>query len=71
MVNLVRADLPPPGADFNKDLPPVRRPRDPWYSSPWFYAGVAVTAIALGGVIGWQLGKDDVVDCGASPEACQ
>jgi len=71
VVNLIRADLPPPGVVFDPTLPPVERERRPWYSSPWVYAGVAVAAIAIGGVIGWQLGGDDVIDCGASPEACQ
>jgi hypothetical protein len=34
----------------------------PFYKSPWFYAGVGAAVIA-GGIIGWQLGKNTVVDC--------
>jgi hypothetical protein len=43
---------------------------EPWYSSPWVAVGVAVAAIALGGTIGYRLGRDPVVDCAGSPSAC-
>lgn len=71
VVRLVLAQVSPiarPGS------PGAAGPRDDaprWYRSTWFYVGVGVAAVALGGYVGWQLGKDDVVDCGASPMACQ
>jgi hypothetical protein len=43
----------------------------PWYSSTWFYVGVGVAAVVIGGVAGYAMGKDDVIDCGAQPEACR
>jgi hypothetical protein len=41
----------------------VRDGPRPWYTSRWMYVGAGVAAIALGAVIGWQLGKDDVISC--------
>jgi TolB-like protein len=41
---------------------PVEGP-EPWYKSTWFIVGVTVGAVVVGGVVGWQLGKDTVVDC--------
>ncbi|MBT8493366.1 MAG: PEGA domain-containing protein [Deltaproteobacteria bacterium] len=38
-------------------------PQAPWYKSTWFIVGVTVGAVVVGGVVGWQLGKDSVVDC--------
>jgi PEGA domain len=42
-----------------------------WYDSPWFLVGAGVAAVVVGGVIGYTLAGDDVVDCGAMPEACR
>jgi len=35
----------------------------PWYTSKWMYVGAGVAAITLGAVVGWAIGKDDVVSC--------
>ncbi len=35
----------------------------PWYTSKWMYVGAGVAAIAFGAVVGWAIGKDDVVSC--------
>jgi hypothetical protein len=40
----------------------VDAPR-PWYTSKWMYLGASAAAIAVGAVIGWQLGKDTVISC--------
>jgi hypothetical protein len=53
------------------------RPRGPrpaprrWYDSPWFLVGAGVAAVLVGGVVGYSLAQDDVIDCGATPEACR
>lgn len=41
-----------------------------WYDSTWFLVGAGVTAAVLGGVIGYGLGHDSVIDCGKNPEKC-
>jgi hypothetical protein len=41
----------------------VREGKRPWYTSRWMYVGAGVAAVALGAVIGWQLGKDEVISC--------
>ncbi len=41
-----------------------------WYDSTWFVVGAGVTAAVLGGVIGYGLGHNTIVDCGKSPEKC-
>jgi hypothetical protein len=69
VVNLKRAKaaepVGPPGSGPAHDAPV------PWYASTWGYVGVGVAAVALGVLIGFALSDDEVVDCGASPEACQ
>jgi TolB-like protein len=42
----------------------------PWYTSTWFYVGVGVAAGVVGGIVGYQLAHDPVIDCGARPDAC-
>lgn len=42
----------------------------PWYNKTWFYVTVGVAAVAVGGIIGYAIAKDDVIDCppmGACP----
>jgi hypothetical protein len=48
------------------------RPRERWYTHPWFLVGVGVAAVTAGGIIGWQLGSSDIVDCtdGMNPDLC-
>lgn len=41
----------------------VRAPDRPWYATGWAYAGAGVAAAALGAVIGWRLGRDEVISC--------
>ncbi|MCA9677740.1 MAG: PEGA domain-containing protein [Kofleriaceae bacterium] len=41
----------------------VRGAPHPWYTSKWTYIGAGVAALTLGAIIGWGLGKDDVVSC--------
>lgn len=59
--------------DDGKPIPTIvmKRPAPkPWYTSKWVYIGVGVTAALVGGIIGAQLTRDNVIDCGAEPEAC-
>jgi TolB-like protein len=46
-------------------------PEDRWYQSRWFWLGAGAAAVAVGGVVGWQLARTSVTDCNASPEACR
>ncbi len=48
----------------------TRPPPDRWYNSTWFYVTVGVSAVLLGGYVGYELAHDEVIDCGASPMAC-
>jgi hypothetical protein len=41
----------------------VRDEPTPWWTSKWAYVGAGVVAVGLGALIGWQLGKDEVIDC--------
>jgi hypothetical protein len=41
----------------------VREEKRPWWTSKWAYVGAGVLAIGVGALIGWQLGKDEVVSC--------
>lgn len=70
VVRLVKAEpvriVPIVPGNGERDLPPPKR----WYNSTWFYVGVGVTAALVGGYVGYQLSKDDVIDCSASPMAC-
>ena len=42
----------------------------PWYTNKWVYIGVGVTAALVGGLVGYGLSRDEVIDCGANPAAC-
>ena len=44
----------------------VRDPPKRWWTSNWAYVGAGVLAVGVGALIGWELGKDDVIDCTAS-----
>jgi PEGA domain-containing protein len=48
-----------------------RAAETPWYGSTWFYLGVGALAIGAGALAGYELGKDDVIDCSAEPGRCQ
>ncbi len=52
--------------DPNKTRPSPNR----WYNSTWFYVTVGVSAVLLGGYVGYELAHDEVIDCSASPMAC-
>jgi len=41
----------------------VREEERPWWTSKWAYVGAGVIAVGIGALIGWQLGKDEVVSC--------
>ncbi len=48
-------------------------PAEPrWYHKPWFYVAVGVGAVVVGGIVGWQLSDDGVIDCtdGAGSPEC-
>lgn len=47
----------------------IARPRKPWYSSGWAYAGAGVAAVAIGVAIGYLASRPTEVDCSAG--ACQ
>lgn len=38
--------------------------RKPFYTRTWFIVAAGAAAVSLGALIGWQIGKVDVVDCG-------
>ena len=42
--------------------------REPFYTKTWFIVGVGVAAVGLGALIGYQIGKVDVVDCGTGAD---
>lgn len=42
----------------------------PWYKSTWFIVGVGAAAVTAGAIIGYRLGKDDVIDCSGGSSAC-
>ncbi len=48
---------------------PITIRRRPWYSSRWAYLGVGVAALGAGLLIGRELGRPTIVDCGK--DACQ
>ena len=54
------------GAAATRQEAPAR-----WYSSTWFMIGAGVAAVVVGGVIGYSLAHDEVVDCSSSPGACR
>ena len=41
-----------------------------WYNSTWFYVAAGVTAVVIGGYVGYRLARDPVTDCSADPMAC-
>lgn len=41
-----------------------------WYNATWFYVGAGVAAVVVGGIVGYQLAHDSVIDCGMDPGAC-
>ena len=42
-----------------------------WYDSAWFLIGAGVAAVVVGGVVGYSLADDGVIDCSATPESCR
>jgi hypothetical protein len=40
-----------------------RGEKKPWYTSTWAYVGAGVAAVVIGAVVGWAIGKDEVVSC--------
>lgn len=42
------------------------RSSKPWYNRTWFYVTVGVAAVAVGGVIGYSLAKDEIITCPSS-----
>jgi hypothetical protein len=40
-----------------------RGEKRPWYTSTWAYVGAGVAAVVIGAVVGWAIGKDEVVSC--------
>lgn len=61
VVRLAPVDAPAPEGGEPRVV--VRRGERPWYTSRWAYVGAGVAAVIVGGLIGWQLGKDEVIDC--------
>lgn len=41
----------------------VRDDGGPWWTGKWGYVAAGAAAVTIGAIIGWQLGKDDVVSC--------
>lgn len=69
MVQLAVENAPDPVgpvAPVIKKRPAPKR----WYSSTWFLVGAGVTAAIVGGVVGYKLGVDPVIDCNAEPGKC-
>lgn len=60
---LVRLATAEPVIDDGTPKVVVREEKKPWWTSTWAYVGAGVIAVSVGALIGWQLGKDDVVSC--------
>ncbi len=69
VVRLIKAN-PAPISIVPVDPNKTRPPPDRWYNSTWFYVTVGVGAVLLGGYVGYGLAHDEVIDCSASPMAC-
>jgi hypothetical protein len=71
VVRLVRAKknktgpAPLPVTVFRKRPAPRR-----WYQNKWVWIGAGVTAAIVGGVIGYNLAHDPVIDCSTDMSAC-
>jgi hypothetical protein len=70
IVRLAKEDEPlvpvGPAPIIVKQRPAPKR----WYNATWFYVGAGVAAAIVGGVVGYGLAHDPVIDCGATPGAC-
>ena len=42
--------------------------REPFYTKTWFIVVTGVAAVGLGALIGYQIGKVDVIDCGTGAD---
>jgi hypothetical protein len=60
---VVRLATAEPVDDDGRPKVVVREEKQPWWTSKWAYVGAGVLAVGLGALIGWQLGKDEVVSC--------
>jgi hypothetical protein len=69
IVRLAKEDEPKPLGPrpvVYKKRPATKR----WYNSTWFLVGAGVTAAVVGGVVGFALASDSVIDCNANPGQC-
>lgn len=41
-----------------------------WYNKTWFYVAAGAAAVIVGGIVGYNLAKDSVIDCSMNPSAC-
>lgn len=60
---VVRLAPAEPVVDDGKPKVVEREGKRPWYTSTWAYVGAGVAAVVIGAVVGWAMGKDEVVSC--------
>ena|GEM_PF-1139666 len=41
-----------------------------WYNKTWFYIAAGATAAIVGGIVGYGMAKDSVIDCSVNPSVC-
>jgi hypothetical protein len=56
--------------DLTRSGAPQPAPRR-WYNNTWFLVGAGVAAVVAGGLIGYALTREDVVDCSMDAGGCR
>ncbi len=41
-----------------------------WYNKTWFYIAAGATAVLVGGIVGYKMAHDPIIDCSANPSLC-
>jgi hypothetical protein len=59
-----------PGSSDNKEPVLVHREKPAWYRSTWFYVTLGVSAAVIGGYIGYQVGRDEIIQCDVGTSQC-
>jgi hypothetical protein len=69
LVDLRVAGKPTPGGDLSSLAP--RDPPKRWYQKTWFLVTAGLTAAVLGGYVGYELSKVDIIMCPGKPECAR
>ncbi len=75
VVHLVESNRLPPSAALTNPRPPrtiyKKRPaKKRWYHKKLVWIGAGVTAVLLGGYVGYKLAHDPITNCTDDPSAC-